>query len=72
MVQVQVRVKFGDQVVALVQFRHFPWEPGNFPGDRGKRAQVSMDPRKALTILGLASPRDLLEGRGSPREPEKE
>lgn len=31
-----------------------------------------MDPRKALTILGLVSPRDLLEGRGSPREPERE
>lgn len=26
-VQVQVRVKLGDQVVALVQLRHFPWEP---------------------------------------------
>lgn len=42
-IQVEVRVKLGDQVVTLVQLRDFPWEPEDFtvggrkeePGERG-------------------------------------
>ena len=34
-IQVQVRVKLGDEVVALVQLGHFPREPEDFGGPRG-------------------------------------
>lgn len=35
-IQVQVRVKLGDQVVTLVQLGNFPWEPEDFTEDRRK------------------------------------
>lgn len=35
-IQVQVRVKLGDQVVTLVQFRDFPWEPEDYTKQGGK------------------------------------
>lgn len=35
-IQVQVRVKLGDEVVALVQLGHFPREPEDFGGPRGR------------------------------------
>jgi len=40
MIQVQVRVKLGDEVVTLVQLGHFPWEPEDFGGCRGRWWEV--------------------------------
>lgn len=38
-IQVQVRVKLGDQVVTLVQLGNFPWEPEDFTED-GRKGEL--------------------------------
>lgn len=58
MIQVQVRVKLGDQVVTLVQLGNFPWEPEDFIED-GRKGELG----EHWPVGGMAH-----SGRG-PRQP---
>lgn len=58
-IQVQVRVKLGDQVVTLVQLGNFPWEPEDFIED-GRKGELG----EHWPVGGVAHP-----GMGPPRQP---